>query len=98
MRPSKSKTISFTPKRSRLSRSRGVGHARRLPGDHPPRLAGSRVDRQVADGEALRLAVALHVHLRHAVDDADAAVHTHAALAGRDAAIVRLAGLHVRHV
>src|SRR2546427_11236607 len=44
---------------------------RGLPGDHPPVIPGLRVDRQVADGEALLLAVALHVHVRHAVDDAD---------------------------
>src|SRR5207244_3059682 len=48
---------------------------RGLPGDHPPVPAGLRVDRQVADGEALLLAVPLHVHLRHAVDDADISVN-----------------------
>src|SRR5229473_872304 len=58
--------------------------ARTLPGDHAPVLAGLRVDRQVTDGEALLLAVPLHVHLRHAVDDADPSVHARAALAGRD--------------
>src|SRR5437867_7401312 len=71
---------------------------RGLPGDHPPVPAGLRVDRQVADGEALLLAVPLHVHLRHAVDDADISVNARPSVARRDAAIVRLAGAEVRDV
>src|SRR5213593_1474137 len=71
---------------------------RGLPGDHPPLLAGLRVDRQIADGEALLLAVPLHVHVRHAVDDADSAVNARPPLTRRDAAIVRLAGTEVRDV
>ncbi len=46
-------------------------------------------------GEALLLAIPLHVHLRHAVDDADTSVNARLSLAGRDASIVRLAGAGV---
>src|SRR5262249_12151265 len=45
----------------------------RLPGDHPPVAAALRVDGEIADGEPILLAVALHVHVRHTVDDADIA-------------------------
>src|SRR5262249_33142569 len=68
------------------------------PGDHAPGVATPRIDRQVPDGEALLFPGVLDVHLRDAVDDADAAVHAHRALARRDAAIVRLAGAQVRDV
>src|SRR6266849_302149 len=64
---------------------------RGLPGDHAPLLASLRVDRQVADGEAILLAVPLHVHVRHAVDDADISVNARPSLARRDTAVVRLA-------
>src|SRR5713101_7794590 len=52
-----------------------LGDLRGLPGDHAPVLAGLRVDGQVADGEALLLAVPLDVHLRDGVDDADTTVN-----------------------
>src|SRR5262245_26243342 len=55
--------------------------AGRLPSDHSPVRAGLRVHREIADGEPVLLAVALDVHVRHAVDDADATDHTHAAVA-----------------
>src|SRR6266540_6323377 len=71
---------------------------RGLPGDHPPVVTDLRVGRQIADGEAILLAVPLHVHVRHAVDDADTAVYARPSLAGRDAAVVRLAGPEVRDV
>src|SRR5712691_3982104 len=61
-------------------------------------LAGHRVDRQVADGEALLRAIPLHVHLRHAVDDADISENARPSLARCDAPIVRLAGAEVRDV
>src|SRR6267143_1635725 len=70
----------------------------RLPGDHAPVVAGLRVHGQVADGEAVLLAVALDVHVRHAVDDADAAGDAHVAVPRGDPAIVRLAGAQVRDV
>src|SRR5438093_9204916 len=70
----------------------------RLPRDHAPVLARLRVHGHVADREAVLLAVALDVHVRHAVDDADPAVDAHAAVSGRDPAIVRLAGAEVRDV
>ena len=54
-----------------------VGLPRGLPGDHAPVFAGLRVDGEIADGEALLLAVPLYVHLGHAVDDADAPVDAH---------------------
>src|SRR5215831_1908385 len=72
--------------------------AGRLPGDHAPVRAGLRVDREIADGEPVLLAVALDVHVRHAVDDTDATDHPHAAVAGRDAAVVRLAAAEVSDV
>src|SRR5437867_9918168 len=75
-----------------------IALASRLPGDHAPLVAGLCVDRQVADGEVLLLAVAFDVHLRHAVDDADTAVNTHAPILWGDAAVVRLAGAQVRDV
>ena len=50
----------------------------RLPGDHAPVRAGLRIHGQVANGEAILLAVALDVHVRHAVDDADTADDAHA--------------------
>src|SRR5262249_26113440 len=69
-----------------------------LPRDHAPAVSALRIDGQVADGETLLLAVALHVHLGDAGDDANTVVHAHGALARRDAAIVRLAGTQVRDV
>src|SRR5713101_7938109 len=71
---------------------------RGLPGDHAPLLASLRVDRQVADGEAILLAVPLHVHVRHAVDDADISVNARPSLARRDTAVVRLARAKIRDV
>src|SRR5215470_5030436 len=71
---------------------------RRLPGDHAPVRAGLRVHGQIADGEPVLLAVALDVHVRHPVDDADAADDAHAPVARRDAAVVRLAAAEVRDV
>src|SRR5262245_32681265 len=82
---------------TRVDMSR-VGDARRLPGDHAPAAAALRVDRKVANGEALGLTIALHVHLGHAGDHADVAVHAHRALARGDAAVVRLAAAQVRDV
>src|SRR5262245_34940740 len=76
----------------------GIGHARGLPGDHPPRIAALGVHGEVAHGEALLLAVALHVHLGHAVDHADVPVDTGLLLAGGDAAVVRLAALEIGDV
>src|SRR2546428_548954 len=61
---------------------------RGLPGDHPPVVTGLRVDCKVADGEALLLAVPLHVHVRHAVDDADISVNARPSLA-RDGLCLR---------
>src|SRR5262245_58591847 len=75
-----------------------IRHSRRLPGDHAPVVAGLRVDREIADREALLLAIPLDVHLRDAADDANAPVNAHLALARRDAPIVRLARAQVRHV
>src|SRR5438093_1443215 len=71
---------------------------RGLPGDHPPVVPGLRVDRQVADGEAILLTVPLHVHVRHAVDDADISMDARPPLARHDAAVVWLAGPEVRDV
>src|SRR5438552_16324482 len=71
---------------------------RGLPGDHAPLATGLGVDRQVTDREALLLAIPLHVHLRHAVDEADVSVHARPSLAGRDPAIVGLAGAEVGDV
>src|SRR2546427_4966164 len=71
---------------------------RGLPGDHPPVVTGLRVDCKVADGEALLLAVPLHVHVRHAVDDADISVNPRPSLARRNAAVVRLARAEGRDV
>src|SRR5262245_55456730 len=76
----------------------GIGHACGLPRDHAPHVAGLRVHRQVADGDALLLAVALHVHLGHAVDHADVSVHAGLLLPRGDAAVVRLAALEVGDV
>src|SRR5438309_618991 len=63
----------------------------RLPRDHAPVVSRLGVDGQVADGEAVLLAVALDVHLGDAVDDADAAADAHLAVSRRDPAVVRLA-------
>src|SRR5213593_1373835 len=71
---------------------------RRLPGDHAPVGAGLRVHGEVADREAVLLAIALDVHVRHAIDDADATVDAHAPVSRRDPAIVRLASAQVRDV
>src|SRR6185503_2606054 len=71
---------------------------RGLPGDHSPALASLRIDRQIADGEAILLAVPLHVHVRHAVNQADSAVNARPSLAGRDTTIVRLARAEIRDV
>src|SRR5467141_106344 len=73
-------------------------HPWRLPRDHPPSVARFRVDGEVADGEALLLAGVFHVHLGHAVDDADATVHARPSITRRDTAIVRLAGFDVSDV
>src|SRR5436309_15282496 len=81
-----------------LPRASGVGLTRRLPREHAPLLAGLRVDGQIADGEALLLAVVLDVHLGDAVDDADVAVNPRVSVARRDAAIVRLAGAEIGQV
>src|SRR2546426_517318 len=70
----------------------------RLPRDHAPVVARLRVHRKVADGEAVLLAVALDVHIGHAVDDADTTGDAHRAVSRRDPAIVRLAGAQVRDV
>src|SRR5437870_11514071 len=70
----------------------------RLPGDHAPVRASLRVDGQIADGEAVLLAVALDVHVRDAVDDADATDDTRAPVAWRDAPVMRLASAKVRDV
>src|SRR5262245_37402891 len=70
----------------------------RLPGDHAPVRTSLGVHREIADGEPVLLAVALDVHLRHAVDDADAADHPYAAVARRDATIVRLAAAKISNV
>src|SRR5205085_7430780 len=51
----------------------GVRDLRRLPGGHSPPPAALRVDGEIADGEALLLAGILHVHLGHAVHEADVA-------------------------
>src|SRR5438477_8924861 len=75
-----------------------VRHSRGLPRDHPPVVARFRVDGEVADGEALLLAGVFHVHVRHAVDDADAPVHARPSITRCDTAIVRLAGFEVRDV
>src|SRR5436305_9063163 len=72
--------------------------AGRLPGDHAPVRAGLRVHRQIAHGEPILLPVALHVHVRHAVDDADTADDTHAPVAGSDPAVVRLATAEIGDV
>src|SRR5215813_7110724 len=68
----------------------GVRHLGRLPGGHLPAVGDLRIHRKVADREVLLLAGGLHVHLGHAVDDADIAAHPHLAVARRSPAIVRL--------
>src|SRR5215813_13953535 len=68
----------------------GVRHLGRLPGGHLPAVGDLRIHRKVADREVLLLAGVLHVHLGHAVDDADIAAHPHLAVARRSPAIVRL--------
>src|SRR3989442_15920843 len=55
----------------------GIRDARGLPRDHSPGVARLRVDREIPDGEALLLAVALDVHLRDPVYDADPSVDAH---------------------
>ncbi len=57
-----------------------------------PIVCRFHVQGQVADREVPLLAVALNVHLRHAGDDANAAVDAGLPFARSNAAIVRLAG------
>src|ERR1041384_8354326 len=75
-----------------------VRHLRRLPRGHAPVAALLHIHGQVANREALLLAVALDVHLGDAVHDADVAVDASVAIARRDAAIVRSSRLEIADV